>query len=159
MRLCIPPSHPRVRVCSVYCAAVASCHFVTRISQNGECGTPLRLGNYLSGAKRSSFKKPATPSFLSVASGQLFSDMFQVVVSKEMIVASPPARCVTARSDLELWALLTPSLSARKFRLDVGQLVTFFAHTQVTSQLQKHNVRSKARSRTERTRTWPAESR
>ena len=118
MRLCIPPSHPRVRVCSVYCAAVASCHFVTRISQNRECGTPLRLGNYLSGAKRSSFKKPATTSFLSVASGQLFSDMFQVVVSKEMIVASPPARCVTARSDLELWALLTPSLSTHKFRLD-----------------------------------------
>ena len=45
--------------------------------------------------------------------------MFQVVVSKQMIVASPPPRFVLARSDLELWALLNPLLSTKRtLRLD-----------------------------------------
>ena len=50
-------------------------------------------------------------SLLSVASGQLFSDMFQVV-SKEMIVASPLVPI------LSYGHCITPSLSTRKFRLD-----------------------------------------
>ena len=45
--------------------------------------------------------------------------MFQVVGSKQMIVASPPPRFVLARSDLELWALLNPLLSTKRtLRLD-----------------------------------------
>ena len=58
--------------------------------------------------------------------------MFQVVVSKQMIVASPPPRFVLPRSDLELWALLNPLLSTKRtLRLDflygLGELqkVTF----------------------------------